>query len=138
MKKMVTVLFVVLMLLSSSVVSAECNLDTTRWRWVGSDSYVGLFYDKVNLKKLNNNLVEFWSCYYYPNGCKKHFYEHYHYCLTRTNYNDFTDSLRSVVVKDSNGFVVDSFNFYYDKFEPILPGSVAEDIVLKVKYDYGF
>ena len=85
MKRVFCLAFMICMLISS-VVSAECNLDTTRWRWVASDSKVGVFYDSLTIDKLNNNLLECWTCFYYPNGCDVHNYEHYHYDMAHIDF----------------------------------------------------
>ena len=138
MKKYFIFLIAILIFIFSSSAFASCNLDTTRWKWVGSNSEVGLFYDTTTLRILNNKLIEVWVCYYYPNHCKKHFYEHYHYCLTRIDYSVFLHGLKHMIVIDSNGNSIGNPIFGSDiVFMPMPPGSAIEILALRIKYDYG-
>ena len=135
MRKMITTLFVVLMLLSSSVVSAECNLDTTRWRWVGSDSSTGVFYDRKTFKFLNNGLVELWTCQYHPNSCDEFSGEHYHYILTRLNFNENLIGGKVYLVRNSYGKIIDNQSYRDFSYSPVLPNSVGEALFFAVRQD---
>lgn len=138
-KRVLTVFVLVmgLVMFSSPLIAlASCDLDTTRWKWINSDSRVGLFYDTMTIRFLSNGLVECWVCNYYPNGCDNHSYEHYHYGLMRINYNDNSYGVKSHVHKDMKGNTIDRYTFDDVKYSPIFPSSVSETIAMGIKNDY--
>lgn len=134
MKRVFCLAFMICMLISS-VVFAECNLDTTRWRWVGSDSSTGLFYDRKTFKFLNNGLVELWTCQYHPNSCDEFSGEHYHYILARLNFNDNLIGGRVYLVRDLYGKIIDNQSYYDFSYSPVLPNSVGEALFFAVRQD---
>ena len=138
MKRIIVLLTLALALMYSTVAFASCNLDTTRWRWVGSDDKMGVFYDGKTLRFLNQykNFVEFWFCVYCPNGCSVSGGEHYHYSLSRIDYSSNTMGTKSGVVRDTKGNIIGNFNHYNYRYEPILPDSIGENIATKIREDY--
>ena len=136
MKRVFCLAFMICMFISS-VVFAECNLDTTRWKWVGSDDKIGVFYDSKTLNFINNFTVECWVCYYCPNNCKIYNGEHYHYILNRINYNDNTIGLKDFIIRRQSGTIIDSFDGNYFVFSSIKPESIGEAIATAIQRDYG-
>lgn len=139
MKKCILFLIVSFLLLFSLSVSASCNLDTTRWKWVASDSKKGVFYDAQTLKILNQrrNFVECWLCIYCPIGCSSFDGEHYHYYLNRIDYSSNTWGKKGVLVRNAEGNIIQNINLYDYFYEPIAPDTIMEHIALKIKTDYG-
>ena len=132
MKKIIIFLTLALVLMYSTIALASCNLDTNRWKWIDSNDKIGMFYDTKSLKFYNDNLVQTWLCYYYPNGCQNHRGEHYEYFLTRIDYNNNRFGIKAVLTRDSKGGAIGSSvypDFYY---EFITPNSVGEVVAEKI------
>lgn len=128
------------LLLCSLVVTcfAECNLDTTRWVWLGSNDTSGLFYDNRSLEYGKyNKTVSVWFCIYCT---ENHDYlkidsEHYHYYYNSINYSNNMFVLKDSYVRDAKGRVIDSYNNpepsrYWSK---IVPDSVIEQVAIAVR-----
>ena len=109
---------------------ASCNLDTTRWHWVGSTDDYGLFVDAKTVRPLYGNIVESWVCKYNVGSCELHrIGEHYDFCLITINYNNNTAGLKFYYVLDSNDNYVERYDYkHFTRYEPILPGSDGEFI----------
>ena len=126
MKKVFCLVLMICMFISS-VASAECNLDMTRWRWVGSNSNYGLFIDSKTIKPLYGNKIEFWVCSYHNENCEFHnIGEHYDCYLVVIDYNKNAGGLKSRFTLDSNKNVIENENYNNYNYDPILPGSDGE------------
>ena len=123
-------------MLISSIVFAKCNLDTTRWIWVTSNEELGIFVDSRTIK-INYGNVEFWSCLYYPSGCKWHDGEHYHYCNSVIDFNRNLEWGKAMYCYNSSGQLIDDFRHKVPDWVPILSDSMGEseaNVVYELAY----
>lgn len=137
----------VLLLLSiSSSVFADCNLDESRWKWLFSTDNYGCYYDRNTAKIKSTSTFEAWICDYFPGhaSCRfsscinagKDTSEHYHYTKSEYNSDRYTVLYKIMICRDKYGGVIDSIEGSpYDKPYPVIPDSIGEDIMLKIKQD---
>ena len=141
------ILFFALLFVSfTTSVFAECNLDESRWKWLFSIDQYGCYYDRNTAKIKSASTFEVWTCDYYPghSSCNSpecvnsriNNTEHYHYWLTEFNSNRYTYTAKYLLIRDTNGNVIDSIDgSSYAKPSSIMPDSVGEDTMLKIKQD---
>ena len=132
MKKVIFVLTVFFTILLSSVSFASCNLDPYRWQWVTSNDQFGVFVDITSIKP-SGNFAQFWDCNYWPGSCDIHSGEHYEYRLLYVSYSTNSVGIKSIVVYDAKGRVIDSSTWDYVKYFPIVPGSIGETEAIAIK-----
>lgn len=136
MRKIIVLLTLALVLMYSTVAFASCILDTNRWKWIDSNDKIGMFYDNESLKIFNDSLVQTWLCYYYPNGCRTHDGEHYHYFLTRIDYSNDRFGIKAALTRDSKGNAISNSVYPDFHYELITPNSVGEIVAKKLREDY--
>ena len=142
-------LLLMLVITVSSSAFAECNLDTDRWKYLGSTSNCAFYFDTVSLtdNKVSSSF-EVWECHYYPGKysdcelslCKekgKNTSEHYHYQLMEYDYNRRTYTLKSILMRDSHGTAFSSLEIpsYLQQTHKIPPDSDGEFVMQRIK-DY--
>ncbi len=114
----------------STVALASCNLDTMRWKWVGSTNNYSVFIDSKTIKPLYGNKIELWVCKYNVGNCETHNVgEHYDYCLIVIDYNQNAAGLKYLCTRDSHNNIIEQNNYYkYWTYMPLLPESDGEQI----------
>lgn len=133
MKKMLS-LFVFLFLLFPAVSFAEFKLDVNRWEQIYSNDNIWMFIDKQTVREYSHNVVGFWGCQYYPNGCSVHNCVDYHFNHCFIDYDKNTMGYECSIVYDLHKNVIDGETVSFIEYEPIVPGSIGEDITVRV-YD---
>lgn len=139
-------LFALLFVSFTTSVFAEFNLDESRWKWLFSTDQYGCYYDRKTAKIKSASTFEVWTCEYYPGhsscgdsdcvNARINNAEHYHYWLTEFNSNRYTYTAKYLLIRDTNGNVIDSIDgSSYAKPSSIMPDSVGEDTMLKIKQD---
>lgn len=135
MKKIIILFTLVFTLMCSTVAFAECNLDTTRWKWVASDNESSFYYDSKTLHVLNNHIVEFWLCIYHPFGCDTFKSEHYHNRLVCFDYNRNLMGEKVFITRDSKGYILSDSSFKDYFYHIIVPDSFVETLFLTIRQD---
>lgn len=140
-------LLVLVLLSISSSVFAECYLDETRWKWLFSTDEFGIYYDKNTARIKSPTVFEVWTCFYFPGGTScdrtvcvdagKDRAEHYHFTREEYNSDRYTYLCKNYLINDSNGKVIFSYDVppYMQNSTSVYPGTVGEDIMIKLKQD---
>lgn len=128
---------------------AEFKLDESRWKWVFSTDKFGCYYDTNTAKIKSVSVFEVWYCNYYPGhtscgflpciNVKQDTTEHYHYSRTEFDAERYTAFCKNIIFRDNNGRVFSSYESseapQYNKPVPIIPDTVVETVMLKIKQD---
>ena len=145
MKKLLVLLMLTMAICSSAF--AECKLDMTRWKYIGSNNNCGFYCDTVSIDVNDDkSAFEVWECEYYPGNHSKctlrtceekgiQSSEHYHYFLLRYNLKNRTFTTKSFSLRDSNGNILLTYDYplHLQKTQNVVPDTSLETIMLRIK-----
>ena len=136
--KRIFILCALLVTLFTSVCCAEpvssyCKLDQSKWLWLSSNDYQGIFFDYTSVERVpGKNEKKVWVCTYtwvddaFGKGM------HYVYVKYGINFDDHTVYLEKGAVQDENLNTVKSYDrLKYDP-RPIKKGTVMDRLAKRV------
>ena len=119
MKKKLSILTLLLTLIVSSTVSAQCTLNPNQWQYIGNNGNIQLYLDK-SFMEIDGQILNTGACFYFPVGCtSKHRGskgEHYHMHHIGINTGFFSYAIKSVVYSDMYGNQIGD-GIYFDDDE---------------------
>lgn len=136
MKKAIFVLTLLLTLIVSSTVFAQCTLNPKQWQFIGNSGDCQLYLD-TSFLQMDGQILNTGGCFYYPRGCSmKHRGskgEHYHMSHVGINTGFFSYAIKSVVYSDMYGNQIGDGTFFDEDeiiYEPIPRGSMIETLCI--------
>jgi len=143
MRKTLLLLMVIMSICTS--VFAEYKLDTNRWELynVFNDEFFE-FFDTQSIRIKSPSEFSAWTCkQFFDNGiecgftvCKRKGIDkkrHFHFEYSDYNFDTYTSTTRSLVIRNSEGKTIDSTVFPNPTPSPVMPESVGETTMLQIK-----
>ena len=134
MKKAIFVLILLLTLIVSSSVFAQCTLNPRQWQYIGDGGDFQLYLD-TSFLQMDGQILNTSGCFYYPRGCGfKHRGskgEHYHMSHVGINTGFFSYATKSIVYADMYGNQIGDGTYFDDDeiiYKPIPRGTMIEGL----------